>query len=75
MDSCIKLCSFRVLKRLHLLLSEILKHRHNTRQLQISHDKKSRDKNVTDYNVADSVRRDIKVIVTKTRCTVCVYYC
>ena len=27
-------------------------------------------KNVTDFNVADSVRRDIKVLVTKTRYTV-----
>ena len=30
-------------------------------------------KNVTDFNVADSVRRDIKVLVTKTRYTVCAY--
>ena len=30
----------------------------------------SRDKNVTDFNVADSVRRDIKVLVTKTRYTI-----
>ena len=29
-------------------------------------------KNVTDFNVADSVRRDIKVLVTKTRYTVCI---
>ena len=27
-------------------------------------------KNVTDFNVADSVRHDIKVLVTKTRYTV-----
>ena len=27
---------------------------------------KSRDKNATDFNLADSVRRDIKVLVTKT---------
>ena len=27
-------------------------------------------KNVTDFNVADSVRRDIKVLATKTRYTV-----
>ena len=27
-------------------------------------------KNVTDFNVADSVRRDIKVLMTKTRYTV-----
>ena len=26
---------------------------------------------MTDFNVADSVRRDIKVLVTKTRYTVC----
>ena len=26
-------------------------------------------KNVTDFNVADSVRRDIKVLATKTRYT------
>ena len=31
---------------------------------------KSRDKNVTDFNVVDSVRHDIKVLVTKTRYTV-----
>ena len=37
---------------------------------KISRDKKSQDKNVTDFNVADSVRRDIKVLVTKTRYTV-----
>ena len=30
-------------------------------------------KNVTDFNVADSVRRDIKVLVTKTRYTVYIY--
>ena len=33
-------------------------------------------KNVTDFNVADSVRRDVKVLVTKTRYTVfdkCLY--
>ena len=28
-------------------------------------------KNVTDFNVVDSVRRDIKVLVTKTRYMVC----
>ena len=33
-------------------------------------DKTSRDKNVTDFNVADSLRCDIKVLVTKTRYTV-----
>ena len=31
---------------------------------------KSRDKNVTDFNVADYVRSDIKLLVTKTRYTV-----
>ena len=38
--------------------------------LDKSHVIKSRDKNITDFNVADSVRRDIKVLVTKTRYTV-----
>ena len=37
---------------------------------KISRDKKSQDKNVMDFNVADSVRRNIKVLVTKTRYTV-----
>ena len=27
-----------------------------------------------DFNVTDSVRRDIKVLMTKTRYTVCDYY-
>ena len=31
---------------------------------------KSHEINVTDFNVADSVRRDIKVLATKTRYTV-----
>ena len=30
-------------------------------------------KNVTDFNVADSVRRDIKVLVTKTSYTVSLF--
>ena len=38
---------------------------------KISHVIKSHEiKNVTDFNVADSVRRDIKVLATKTRYTV-----
>ena len=37
---------------------------------KISRDKNSRDKNVTDFNVADYMRRDIKVLMTKTHYTV-----
>ena len=54
-----------------LLLSEILKYRITRGSYKISHDKSHEIKNVTDFNVVDSVRRDIKVLVTKTRYTVC----
>ena len=36
-------------------------------------DKSHEIKNVTDFNVVDSVRRDIEVLVTKTRYTVHTY--